>query len=128
MFDMFSLTCFSCDRGVWHFFSLFFVVFKPDFDHGMMACHDMFDMFSSTCLSCNMGALHCFSPYFFCFQARADFDFDHWRLAFHDMFDMVSFTCLSCYMGLCRGRVWEVARLVTNASWRRDVTAPMTAQ
>ena len=39
--------------------------FKPDFDHGMMACHDMFDMFLLTCLSCDIGAWHCFSAYFF---------------------------------------------------------------
>ena len=32
-------------------------VFKPDFDHGMLACHDMFDMFSLTCLSCDMGIM-----------------------------------------------------------------------
>ena len=56
MFDMFSLTCLSCDMGAWHFFQPNFFVSKLDFDHGMMTCRDMFDMFSLTCLSCDMGA------------------------------------------------------------------------
>ena len=55
-------------------------------------------------------------------------DFDQGMLACHDMFDMVSFTCLLCDMGMCRGRVWEVARLVANRPWRCDVTAPVKAQ
>ena len=84
----------------------------------------MFDMFSLTCLSCDIGAWHCFSAQFFVFKP----DFDHGMLACHEMFDMVSFTCLSCDMRLCRGRVWEVARLVVNGPWRCDVTAPVTAQ
>ena len=73
MFDMFSLTCLSCEKGVWHFFSLFFYIFKPDIDHGMMTCHDMFDMLSLTCLSCDMGAWDCFQPIIFVF--KPDFDY-----------------------------------------------------
>ena len=46
-----------------------FIVFNPDFDHGMMTCRDMFDMFSLTCLSCEKGAWHIFRQ-FFCSQAR----------------------------------------------------------
>ena len=47
MFDMFSLTCLSCDMGRGTF-SAYFV----DFDHGIMTCRDMFSL---TCLSCDMG-------------------------------------------------------------------------
>ena len=36
MFDMFSLTCLSCEKGSGPFFLDIFVL-KPDFDHGMMA-------------------------------------------------------------------------------------------
>ena len=79
-------------------FSANFFLFKPDFDLGMMTCHDMFDMFSLTCLSCDMGAWHCFSAYF-CFVFNPDFD--HGMLACRNMFDMASFTCLSCDMGQC---------------------------
>ena len=84
MFDMFSLTCLSCEKGVWHFFSLFLFVFKLDFHHGMMTCSDMFYMFSLTCLSCDLGAWHFLSLFFFVFKP----DFDHGMMACHDMFDM----------------------------------------
>ena len=105
------------------FFSLLFF-FKPDFDHGMLACHDMFDMFSLTCLSCDIGAWHCFSAYFF-FSSQT-LTKGCWHVTTN--FDMVSFTCLLCDMGMCCGRVWEVARLVASGPWRCDVTAPVTAQ
>ena len=97
--------------------------FKPDFDQGMLACHDMFDMFSFTYSSSDIGMWHCFSAYFF-FKP----DLYQGMLACHDMFDMVLFTCLSCDMGLSCGRVWEVARLAANGPWRCDVTAPVMAQ
>ena len=54
--DMFSFTCLSCEKGVWHFFRPLFFIFKLDFDHWMMTYRVMFDMFSLTCLSCDMGA------------------------------------------------------------------------
>ena len=63
MFDMFPLTCLSCDKGAWHFFKPTFIVFKLDFNHRMMTCGDMFDMFSSSSLSCDMAMLH-FSAHF----------------------------------------------------------------
>ena len=63
--DMFSLTCLSCEKGVW---PLFFI-FKLDFDHWMMTCRVMFDMFSLTCLSCDLGAWHIFRR-LLCSQAR----------------------------------------------------------
>ena len=84
MFDMFSLTCLACDKGVWHFFQSIYFVFKLDldmFDHVMLTCNA--DMTSTmgwwhvaTCLTCFCwhayhvtwgGAL--FSPTFF-FEAR----------------------------------------------------------
>ena len=52
-------------------------VFKPDFDHGMMACHDMFDMFSLTCLACDMGRGTVFQSTFFI--VKPDFDRAHSR-------------------------------------------------
>ena len=70
MFDMLSLTCLACNMGAWHLFSLFFFVFKSDFDHGMMTCRDMFDMFSLTCLACNMWRGTVFQSTFVCSEAR----------------------------------------------------------
>ena len=65
MFDMFSLTCLSCDMGRGTVFHPTFFNFNPDFDHGMMKCRDMFYMTLLTCSSCDRGAWHCFSSYFF---------------------------------------------------------------
>ena len=45
-------------------FQPFFIFFKPDFDHEMLAYRDMFDKFSLTPLVCNMGAWHFFSLFF----------------------------------------------------------------
>ena len=81
-----------------------FFVFKPDFDHGMLACHDMFDMFSLTCLSCDMGAWH--------FYYRGTF------IIQQDM----------AHTGTLERRVWQVARLVANALWRCDIIRRVTAQ
>ena len=75
----------SCDMGAWHFFGLFFFVFKPDFNHGMLTCHDMFDMFSLTCLACNMGAWHHFCL-FFLFLSQT-LTIECWHVT----------TCLTCY-------------------------------
>ena len=83
------------------FFQPTFFVSKPDFDDGMITCHDMFDMFSLICLSCDMGAWHCFSVYIFVLKP----DFDHTMMTCHNMFDMtgagrLKMTCLSCDTGV----------------------------
>ena len=71
VFDMFLLTCLSCDSGRGTFFTPFFV-FKLHFDHVILTCHDMFDMFSLTCLACNMGRGTLSAYFLFVFKPDVD--------------------------------------------------------